>query len=604
MGLLCLLVDGQAAARAVGSSVYVNELLVVTLRSSYKGSSPASRAAILARKLDKLGAASVISLRKVGGSHQLLAGKELLVVVSAAEAAAQKSQAAALARAWAGNISEALTLPALRLSEEYVRLPAGRGVSVLLAGTRALKATVRSSDEAVVRAERKPGSLILRGTAYGSATVTVVERDALRSIRVEVLPYAANLPQNVAAQVTGTPATVETVRGAIESAARTRLNVSPMAQVTLLSAAPRNLRPGESATFQAKVRVEAPEAYPSEGVVNVLVRNVGLAMRHETELWYCNHPETVQAPGPLFAATLREFAPARLLYHHINDSPAGMFLEVRLINESDTPARVLVIPGDSGPDRNPVQAGILAAEGLLRLWVNYSGEILEIPARSAVPLSLRRFGPRETISGLAVLRLLEGGPGEIRVRTDARVPNYADGRIVAALASSSPWRIVGSRLLSNYEPATGLPSPHIYPNPFKTEEVVYRVGGRYGFVRLGQRPIASVDQTRNLDGNFGVFYTIHALLENPSEAAADLEVVFEASAGYSGALFVVNGEVRKTPLLQAKSEFRVVRVRLGPGESRELSLLTVPLSGSSYPATVTFRPLELAVPTWPGGPFR
>ena len=274
-----------------------------------------------------------------------------------------------------------------------------------------------------------------------------------------------------------------------------------------------------------------------------------------------------------------------------------------MVNDSDTPARVLVIPGDSGPDKNPVQAGIVAAEALVRGWVSYSGEIVELPARSTTPLSLRRFGPQETVSGLCSLRLLEGGPDSIQVRTDARVPAYGDFRLPGTLASSTPWRIMGPRTLTSMERASAPPTFHVYPNPFKTQEVVYRVGGRFGFARIGQSPISSADQQRNLDGNFGVFYTIHTRFENPTDVATDVEIVFEASAGYSGALFVVNGEVRRTPLLQSKGEFRVARVRLAPGETRELTLMTVPLSGSSYPVTLTVRPLETAVRTWPDGAF-
>jgi hypothetical protein len=73
-----------------------------------------------------------------------------------------------------------------------------------------------------------------------------------------------------------------------------------------------------------------------------------------------------------------------------------------------------------------------------------------------------------------------------------------------------------------------------------------------------------------------------------------LECVFEASAGYSGALFVVNGEYIRTPLLQPKQEIQIAKVRLEPGGSKTYIVLTVPLSGSSYPATLAFRPVDNA----------
>lgn len=592
-----------ASSRAIGATVYVNERPVVTFRTSYRGASPASRATILAKKLLPMNENTSIGVRATRTSANVVAGGEVLIAVTAAEAKGQGSTMAALGRKWASDLSEALSLPPLWVSETYVRVPGGGTASVEFGGSKALKAVLASSDDSVAKVERKPGRWVVHAGTYGSATLTAADGSNVVAVRVEVLPYAAKLPQNVAALVTGTPANASTVAAAIETAVRTRLDAAPGAEVKLVSTVPRALRPGESATFAARVRVAAPEAYPREGLVQVTVRNLGLALRNEAELWYCNNPENVKGPGALFTAPLRAEVPARVLYHHINDSYSGMFLEVALVNDSDLPARVVVLPGDSGPEKNPVQAGIVAAEAFLRQWVDFSAEVLEIAPRSTTPLSLRRFGPQETVSGLALLRLLEGGPDTLLVRADARPPRYTDGRTTEALASSTPWRILGSRRLSLLESTLAPLTAHIYPHPFKEEEVRYQVGGRFGFVRIGQKPIANADQSMNLDGNFGVLYTINARFENPTEAATDVEMVFEASAGYSGALFVVNREVRRTPLLQAKQEFRVVRLRLAPGEAKDLQVLTMPLSGSSYPATLTVRPASTTVRTWSAGPF-
>lgn len=592
-----------ASTRAIGPTVYVNERPVVTFRTSYRGASPATRATILAKKLAPMNADTQVGLKSTRSSANIVVGGSVLIAITPVEAKAQNSTMPSLGRKWVSDLSDALSLPTLWVSETYVRVPGGGSVSIDFAGTKALNSTVNTSDESVAKVERKPGRLVVRAGSYGSATLTAIHGSEVVAVRVEVLPYAARLPQNVGALVTGTPANAATVAAAIETAVRTRLATVPGGDVKLVSTVPRAMRAGEAATFAARVRVTAPEAYPREGLVQVTVRNLGLALRNEAELWYCNNPENVKGPGALFNATLHADAPARVLYHHINDSYAGMFLEVALVNDSDLPARVVVIPGDSGPERNPVQAGIVAAEAFLRQWVDYSAEVLEIAPRSSMPLSLRRFGPQETVSGLASLRLLDGGPDTLLVRADARPPAYSDSRVVEALSSSTPWRVMGSRQLSLLESTLAPLTAHVYPHPFKEEEVLYKVGGRFGFVRIGQKPIASADQTKSLDGNFGVLYTINARFENPTETSTDVEMVFEASAGYSGALFVVNREVRRTPLLQAKQEFRVVRLRLEPGQAKDLQVLTMPLSGSSYPATLTVRPAGASVRTWSAGPF-
>jgi hypothetical protein len=337
--------------------------------------------------------------------------------------------------------------------------------------------------------------------------------------------------------------------------------------------------------------VWAEDAIQSEGVVNVIVRNIGVAYRRDKELWYCNEPENITSPGNLFAALLRADTPVRMLYHHINTATFAMYVRVQAVNESDQPARVLLIPGDSDPDKNPVRAGLRAADQYLKSWANGSGEVVTIPPRSSMPISFRRLGTNETMSGLCGLRLIDGPPS-VLVRADAWPPFNLERRWQDALVSTTPWRLVGTNPINELDLSAYRISDLIFPDPQKTLAVEYRVGESWKFLRIGERPIAGADAKRVLSGNFGVTYSIKAVVTNPTQEAADLEVVFEASAGYSGALFYMNGAVIQTPLLQPKAEYRIERFRLAPGEERKVEFVTVPLSGSSYPAQITIRPFQ------------
>ena len=109
----CALVEA-AGARAVGPTVYVNEMAVATLRTSYKSAKPEARASLFAKRVAALPSGAVISIKGGREGHQLFAGSVQLLVITAAEATAQKSSPAGLARTWAGQLSEALSLPALR----------------------------------------------------------------------------------------------------------------------------------------------------------------------------------------------------------------------------------------------------------------------------------------------------------------------------------------------------------------------------------------------------------------------------------------------------------------------------------------------------------
>jgi hypothetical protein len=45
-------------------------------------------------------------------------------------------------------------------------------------------------------------------------------------------------------------------------------------------------------------------------------------------------------------------------------------------------------------------------------------------------------------------------------------------------------------------------------------------------------------------------------------------------------------------LLQPKTEHRMRLFNLQPGQTVRMNMVTIPLSGGSYPATITIRPVE------------
>ncbi|CAN5413878.1 hypothetical protein BH11ARM2_BH11ARM2_15140 [soil metagenome] len=575
-----------------GPNLVVNEMTVLTLKSrSVDGTTPEDRALILSSNLISAPYLGDIKIRKVGDTHALFVGGVKVLTITPAEAKAHRSTTAALAVNWSTKLRAALAMPPLKISETFLKLPAPSSKFVKMTGFLAARAEVTSTDPNIASVLRKDGGFEIQANSSGDATIMINAGSTQAQIAIEVRPYAAVFPQTLSGAVAGSPALASTVEGAIRGALKTQFQAVPGAVSTIKSIEPTTLADGASRTYEVKLQVDSNGAFSRAGTVNVIVRNVPLGARNDTELWYCNDPENIRQAGPLFSATLRKDAPARLLYHHINDSSYPLYLRVQVINDSDLPARVMVIPGDSDPDKNPVRAGLRAASQYFRAWTAYSGEVVTIPPRYTMPISLRRLAPKETASGLCSLRLIDG-PNTLLVRTDAWPPFNLDPRWTEAIGSTTPWREVGMNPINDYDRAPSEFSAHIYPNPFKEEDVVYNVGGRYGFVRIGQRPIQRSDRTRVLDGNFGVVYNIKADVNNRSAEATDIEIVFEASAGYSGALFMVDGQYVETPLLQPKAEYQIVRFRLAPGVTKKLDIFTIPLSGSSYPATITVRPVQ------------
>ena len=575
-------------ATTSGSKIIVNGVEVLTLRTS----NPKTRAAQVAARIRSAREGTAVSVRAKRRKQEIRLGSQILVTVSKAEAEAAGSSIDGLASTWAGNLKSALALPPIKVISAPQIVPVGGKRTVKIVGSRAHVAKWRVVPAGRLSVQRKEGSYEVTGKSLGEGTLIFSAGLSEAKAQIDVLPMAAVFPQNLSAIVSGLPALEDTVRGAVESSLRTGLRTIRGARLKLDLSDLWTLEPGEARTATVRVQVEAPNSFPSEGSVNVLVRNVGLGYAREEELWYSNNPENVRAPGNLMKEDLAPGKAVRLLYHHINDSPQGLYVQVEAINDSAKEARMLIIPGDSEPAKNPVLAGIVAGERFLKRWLTASGEVITVPPKTRIPLALRRLAPQETMSGLCSLWLLEGGPEKLEVRVHAHAPQTEAALLAAQFQSEAPWRFIAPAPLDPNASAWAA-FDHVYPNPFQSAQLAYLVGGKYGFVRIGEKAIARADQNGALSGNFGVLYRIEVAADNPTEVPSDLELLFEASAGYSGALFVLNGGVMRTPLLQPKTSARILRIKLDPGQSKKFDLYTMPLSGSSYPATVILRPVEL-----------
>lgn len=593
--LLAVLAVAPAAYQSVvvtQSTVTVNGVAVATLKTrAVNGASPAARAQNFAMAINNLPVFADVNVRQADDTYAIFSGESKLLTITKAEAKAHGTTPGQLAATWARRLSSAFAAPAVKLDITDLRMPSPSNRLVPLKGYLRNEAVVASSAPEVASVRRVGDSIEVAANEPGTAEVTVTAGETTQSLLVTVQPYAAVLPQTLTVEVSGNPTLASTVQGAVEGTIRNQLKRMPGSTLSLPKISPESIPFGQSRTIVARVKVEANDAFDRTGPVNVIVRNTGTAQKRDLRLWYSNNPENVQRAGNLFGALLGRGEGARLLYHHINDSTVPLFLRVQVVNDSDRAAQIQVIPGDSAPDKNPVRAGIRAAEQYFRAWSVGSGEIITIPPRSSLPISLRRMGPQQTVSGLCGMRLIEG-PDSVLVRADAWPPFNLESRWVPAIESSTPWRVVGCNPMNSYDEAPYQISVHVYPNPFKSAQFKYEVGGRYGFFKIGEKPISGSDAMRVLDGNFGVIYNIQAEISNPTSQSAEVEMVFEASAGYSGGLFLVNGVLSESPLLQPKAEYRIARFRLGAGESRKVDLVTIPLSGSSYPSLISVRPVQ------------
>ena len=110
------------------------------------------------------------------------------------------------------------------------------------------------------------------------------------------------------------------------------------------------------------------------------------------------------------------------------------------------------------------------------------------------------------------------GEGEAEILIDSQwAENIPIGwRFVES--SATPWATCLPLTLdqSGFEVARNV--RHVYEDAFKNEEFTYDVGGRYGFVRIGQNHLVTANGDFTLFGNFGIIYFIEGKLTNPTGA--------------------------------------------------------------------------------------
>ena len=585
--VLCLGLAVAGMARSVsasGSAVFINGYQVLTFRAASNGVSPEQLAAKTASRLAK--ASGKVAVRSTGGDYVIKVGGEVVVTVHSAEAVARGIDRRTLAYRWAGELQRVLgeakrSAPA---PQSEIRLPVGDTTALSLPTT----VKVTSSDERFLAISKAGSAYYATALRPGSGFVTVNNGSSVRQIGFVCRMTAAKLPDSYEAEVTGRPAIPGTVRGAIEAALKQQTKFSPLAKLEWNADNIPALGAGLSLTVPVKVNITAPDTVPRTGTVSVKVSNVTLIPQDENVLWYCNDPERVEKPGNLFGASLELGKSARYLYHHINDSAGPLILRSQIVNDTDIAAKIALTPGDSAPDYDPVGAGMRAGDLFMRAIRSASAEIIVIPPHSTCPISFRRLAPQAVISGLAAIRLIEG-PERITLRADAFPPYEVISKWKPALSSSTPWREVGSQPLNDWDKSSYTISDHIYPDPIRTESWEYKVGGRMGVFRLGQKSIERQDSGGRLDGNFGVTVNLDTTLSNPTDETVSVEIAFETSAGYSGGLFFIDDVYLMTPKLLPKKQARIALFKLAPGATKKMRITTIPLSGSSYPATLFAR---------------
>lgn len=569
-----------------GASVIVNKRIVMRLKTSNGNLSPPQRASLASERLAGLVQKGLspmaLSYKITGKSAKLMAGDVMIAIATPAEAKAQGTTPAKLASSWVRNVREALSLPPLSASPTELLIPLGETRTVNVESLLSEPVTAQVSNGAIVSVDAsKPGSLVVKGLQLGNTDITLKCAEFSVIIRASVKKYAAQIPSSANAFVTGINVPTSLVRRAAEDAARSAAILEPGASVRSLSLPKISASPSPGQRMQIPVEIEASggDHISIKAITQVQIENRQIPRANASLIMYSNDPERIFKYQVLYTGRFSQNQePNRLLYHHQNMMGRRVGFVIEILNPSTNPASVHVIEGIAPPMVDTVLVGYKAGNEFLENYNAMVGRIIEMPQGSRRVIVSQALDHPYTASGIIEFRQLSGDPLFIRVIAKPENQRQIEDLLDIPLP------------LDGIDTAKLQLSDHVYPNPIQKIELSYSAGKPWVFFRLGKDALKNPEKDRWLFGNYGVIYEIKAILENPLTTSHTAEIAFEATAGIASGIFLVDGKPVRIKSLQAPQEICLEKITIPAGRTRTVSIQTMPLSGSAYPATLIIRP--------------
>lgn len=548
----------------LGSEVLVGSEVWLRLRGP-------SRAALALRVARNLSEVLLAGLRpeeievKAGtaGAHEVRVRGTTLVTATRQEAAAQKSTPAGLARSWAKRLRELVSSPYVAYAAPaLLQIPVGESRSLRVGGTAtsALQAVVEPKDLATV--EQRNGRIVVSALRAGDGELRLAIGTAAAAITIRARHWAATVPRTVPVALTARVRPDEW-REAAKVALACAVRARPCADVRVTFT---SLSPDDTT---ARLFATAPDCLPVGAIVRLEGRASERRLALPSRVWVSNYPERVRGPGVLLRDRAVEGNAVRLLWHHVNNSSGVLWFGVRIWNLDEGAATFAWSGAVSGPGRDEVYVGHVAARNYLDLLNRGVALVSPLPGRSWVELASVRTQPRDIVSAVSSLAVLSGGPLVVEVVAHTEPPSPACQPVPTSLEHLSR--------LSRFD----------FPG-FVEMQASFTTGSPWQFIRLGHVPAAN-DEGKLLHGNYGVLYWVDVQVSNPMSEEAPVELAAHAPGGAARMVLLLDGQLVDTPLLNPTTYYVIHRWVLKAGENRRVVIGTMPQAGSNYPVALILR---------------
>jgi len=578
---------------AAGSSaaVTVNGVKAMVFKSKIGRLSPVQRAKVVACRLGSLLhkyekrdlSVKSISDKQVG----IFIGGAQFITITESDGADRGMDAMSLARSWSKTLSSCFSMKPLDISPAALTVPLGESRLVNVRSLNDGEIRVAVSNPDVIGTDRKSddGSIVVTGVAAGNAELRVECGEYTTSTQVSVKEYAGHPLGGIStAIITGWSPSQKLIAQTVYEAACRSVVLEPGARISGITPVGKlpYLRPGESAEIAVRVQVSGDGYLANRFQVTVRLNNRMLPGVQASELIYSNDPEQVEKYQDLCIGRIENSKGSiRLLYHHENKMVSRIGFVVDVINSAAEPASLHVIDGSAKPMINPVHVGYQAGLKYLENSRDGNGRVFDLPGKMRRVMVSQTLEPGYTASGILEFRALSGGPFQVRVRVKPE-SNRAE--------SDQMDRNLPGGACDPNDPAC---LRNVYPSPLKRMDVTYTAGGSWTFVRLGKSGLRHASDNSRLDGDYGVIYDIDVKIDNPLVYTHPIDISFEATAGTASGIFFIDSKMQCVKDLDYPGEKSICRLTIAPHTSKVLHIRTMPLSGSSYPATIVIRPADM-----------
>jgi len=461
-----------------------------------------------------------------------------------------------------GRWEKALAAAQLRAEPQMLTIPVGEWRTARLVSVSDAPIELMNPFPKLVKSRIDGCRIEVAGICEGEGYLLARQGEQTLSIPFSVRLLAAYLPGRLSLQVCGS---------GYELSEIARLS---QIQLAALSALPPDVSlrvrfdPDGSSARHATLEVSAsaPGRLNVNRRIPVEFEYAQFLPPHPDTVLFSNAPERITEPGRLFAATLLGGDRERLVYHHQNGLRVPVRLRVQLRNLSPESQRVFFRGGASAPDDSTLAAGLASVREYLRQLVREQGCVLVLAPGARASLWESEMAHLESASGNLDLIMMSRGPIAVLVDALPIDAESAVGQTDFEVPEAPP----------RFRPAVSF------------RRFDFDLDGHWLFVRLGQGEMKNLRTGVALVGDYGLLTETEVLLGNSKARERYAELSFDATAGDARGVFLIDGELVVTPRVRPGRPVVLSRFLVPPHGFRCVRILTMPLNGSHYPASLVF----------------